>query len=58
LLEGSPAIDAGDDAQCPASDQRGVPRPLDGNGDGLAVCDIGSFEYFLSITYLPLVVKE
>jgi CSLREA domain-containing protein len=58
LLEGSPAIDAGDDAQCPASDQRGVHRPLDGNRDGLAVCDIGSFEYFLSITYLPLVVKE
>jgi len=44
LLEGSPAIDAGDDALCPTTDQRGAPRPLDGNGDGLAVCDIGSFE--------------
>jgi len=35
----SPAIDAGDDAQCPDTDQRGVPRPVG------AVCDIGSFEY-------------
>ncbi len=27
LLPGSPAIDAGDDANCPATDQRGVTRP-------------------------------
>lgn len=49
LLDGSPAIDAGDDGYCavaPVSnhDQRGRLRPQDGNGDGVATCDIGSFE--------------
>ena len=39
LLPGSPAIDAGDDASCPATDQRGVTRP---QGAG---CDIGAYEY-------------
>jgi hypothetical protein len=60
LLEGSPAIDAGDNAWCPATDQRGMPRPTDGNHDGLAVCDIGAYEYSVSIyfTNLPLVFKE
>jgi hypothetical protein len=38
LLTGSPAIDAGDDAACPPTDQRGVPRP-----QGPA-SDIGAFE--------------
>jgi len=44
LLEGSPAIDSGDDTACPARDQRGVRRPWDGDWDGLAQCDIGAFE--------------
>ncbi|MGE5375387.1 MAG: choice-of-anchor Q domain-containing protein, partial [Bacteroidota bacterium] len=38
LLPGSPAIDAGDDAVCPATDQRGVTRPQGTH------CDIGSYE--------------
>jgi len=42
LLAGSPAIDAG--AGCPNHDQRGAARPVDGDGDGKAVCDIGAFE--------------
>ena len=44
LLWISPAIDSGDDAQCPSTDQRGALRPQDGNGDGLSVCDIGAYE--------------
>jgi len=44
LLAGSPAIDAADDSACPGHDQRGIARPLDGNGDGYVACDIGSFE--------------
>jgi CSLREA domain-containing protein len=50
LLSGSPAIDAGNPPggvlgiACTASDQRGVSRPQDGNGDGTARCDIGAFE--------------
>lgn len=43
LLPGSLAVDAavGD---CPNQDQRGFPRPVDGNGDGVNVCDLGAFE--------------
>ena len=41
LLPGSPAIDAGDAASCPATDQRGVSRP---QGSG---CDIGAYEYIV-----------
>jgi predicted outer membrane repeat protein len=44
LLPGSPAIDAGDAANCPPDDQRGRSRPFDGDGDSVAVCDIGAYE--------------
>jgi predicted outer membrane repeat protein len=47
LLPESPAIDAGDNANCPATDQRGVARPQ-GNA-----CDIGAFEYLPLPTPTP-----
>lgn len=43
LRRRSPALDAAIDA-CTQSDQRGVPRPRDGDGDGTAVCDLGAYE--------------
>ena len=44
LFPDSPAIDAGGDCPPPAVDQRGRERPMDGNGDGVAACDIGAYE--------------
>ena len=43
-LAGSPLRDAGDDANCPALDQRRAARPQDGDGNGVAHCDIGAVE--------------
>ena len=40
----SSALDAGDNAACPAIDQRGFARPFDWDGNGVATCDIGAFE--------------
>ncbi len=66
LYAGSPAIDGGNPDGCLdqlgnplTTDQRGFLRPLDGNGDGISVCDVGSYEYdpFLIIlsSFLPMV---
>lgn len=48
LLPGSPAIDHIDDefvCPWPDRDQRGVARPIDGDGDSVAFCDSGAFEF-------------
>lgn len=60
LNAGSPAIDAGSNPTCAAypvnnQSQNGVTRPKDGNGDNVAVCDIGSYE--APATGLPTVVS-
>jgi CSLREA domain-containing protein len=49
LTAGSLALNAGDNATCAATDQRGVFRPQGGQ------CDIGAFE--MSVVSLPLVVR-
>ena len=45
LATGSPAIDGGNNESCPATDQRGFARPVDGDDDTFADCDIGAVEY-------------
>jgi hypothetical protein len=46
LLAGSLAIDAGDDDACGRTDQLGLKRSIDGDGDGLRGCDIGAVEFY------------
>lgn len=48
LQSTSPAIDVGDDASCPSTDQRGETRTgytADGDDDATVTCDIGAYEY-------------
>jgi len=58
LLSDSPAIDRG--ANCGVADQRGVFRPQDGDGDTIAICDVGAFEQdiiFTKFVFLPVILK-
>jgi len=61
LQPGSPAIDAGDPTNCPAADQRGFPRPIDGDGIDGPRCDMGAYEAELNVfdfsIYLPLTLR-
>ncbi len=59
----SPAVDAGNPATpgststaCQTTDQQGFRRPLDGNGDDTAQCDIGAVEVGQE-SFLPVVSK-
>jgi hypothetical protein len=53
------AVDAGDPLDCPSTDQRGAPRPVDGNHDGNPRCDIGAYERLppTDYLYLPLLPR-
>ena len=63
----SPAVDAGNPSNaqpanaCPAIDQRGRPRPIDGELDGAPICDIGAYELqtptHIRRMRLPLVLR-
>jgi len=59
LLDGSQAIDAGNNNVCPATDQRGEPRPQDGDGSGAPICDIGAYERATIYKgYLPFISSD
>lgn len=61
VLPGSPAIDQGDNIDCPDVDQRGAFRPADGDEDGLKICDVGAYEYrgnFPAPVFLPLISRS
>ncbi|MCA9936583.1 MAG: hypothetical protein KC415_21760, partial [Anaerolineales bacterium] len=50
LLSGSSAIDAGNDGDCPTTDQRGAARGFDVAGVGTTTCDIGAYEVHESVS--------
>ncbi len=54
LLAGSPAMERGVAAGAPATDQRGMTRPQDGDTDGDAGVDIGAFEFTVNIVELTI----
>src|SRR6185437_6846641 len=45
LEQAAPPIDAGTNTGAPPTDFDGNPRPIDGDGDGVAVTDMGAFEF-------------
>ncbi len=55
LLRGSPAIDTAAADPCLSVDQRGMPRPVDGDGDAQADCDTGAFE---AAELVPLIFAD
>ncbi|HOZ37401.1 MAG TPA: choice-of-anchor Q domain-containing protein [Anaerolineaceae bacterium] len=53
----SPAIDSGTNANCPAVDQRGFMRPVDGDLNEPATCDMGAYEFGSSLNGFTLSVE-
>ncbi|MCB0255405.1 MAG: hypothetical protein KDI55_16925, partial [Anaerolineae bacterium] len=58
LRWGSPCIDTGANTWAPNHDVEGDPRPLDGNGDGTAVADMGADELLLQYNWMPMLLHR
>jgi len=59
LRSGSPAIGTIPAGDCTlTTDQRGEPRPQDGDLDGTAACDIGAYKLVPGHIYLPLMLRK
>lgn len=57
LQEGSPVIDSGTNVNCPVADFDGALRPYDGDYDGVAVCDMGAYEYEKPLNHPPFITN-
>ncbi len=59
LQDISPCIDAGDNypPELPEFDFDGNPRIIDGDGDGIAIADMGAYEYYIGIVEVSINIK-
>lgn len=55
----NPADPGSEPTACPVVDQRGIPRPTDGDGDGVERCDRGAVEFAMPVLKVesPTVVE-
>jgi CSLREA domain-containing protein len=64
LRSDSPAVDQGTGVtsatffDCPATDQRGFTRPVDGDDDGTADCDVGAYEFGATVPQIVLEAED